>query len=154
MNTLETYLKDYYKAKSKLGPQQAHWKLKERFKGNFAAALKEQDKTTFRLPDSFTDTGQVLSKSLGLRTELAWESFLKGVFSLCIADPSSERSIAHKEILQEALTELTDNGSRTDFSADSRCHILELIDQYAQAAMPFSPPEYARSSRKRLVEDL
>ena len=29
-----------------------------------------------------------------------------------------------------------------------------LIDQYAQASMPFSPLEYARSSRKRLVDDL
>jgi len=141
-------------AKRKLGPQQAHCELKERFKNNFAAALKELNKTTFRLPDSFTDTGKILSKGLNLRTESAWDSFLKGIFSLCVADPASERSIAHKEILQEALTNLTDSGSRADFSADSRRHILELIDQYAQAVMPFSPPEYPRSSRKRLVEDL
>lgn len=30
----------------------------------------------------------------------------------------------------------------------------ELIDAYAAAAMPFSPIEYPRSSRKRLVENL
>lgn len=32
--------------------------------------------------------------------------------------------------------------------------LLALIDDYAAAAMPFSPAEYARSSRKRLVDDL
>jgi len=140
--------------RSKLGPQQAQLELEKRFKTNFAAALEELNKTTFRLADSFTDTGQVLPDGLNLRTESAWDSFLKGVFSLCVADPSSERSIAHKEVLQEAIAELTDNGSRTDFSTDSRRHILELIDRYAQAAMPFSPPEYPISSRKRFVEDL
>ena len=138
----------------RVGPNKAHDELKERFKNNFAAALKELDQTTFRLADSFTDSGQVLSEGLGTRTESAWDSFLKGVFSLCVADPSSERSIARKEILQEALTEQADEKSRADFSADDRRRILELIDQYAQAAMPFSPPEYPRSSRKRLVEDL
>jgi hypothetical protein len=141
-------------AKERLGPEQAQRKLKKRFKSNFAAALEELDKTTYRLSDSFTDTGHVLSDGLNLRTESAWDSFLNGIFSLCVADPSSEKSIARKEILQEALTELTDSGSGADFSAGSRCRILELIDQYAQAAMPFSPPEYPRSSRKRLVEDL
>lgn len=140
--------------KKKMGSQQAHRELKERFKKNFAIALQELDKGTFRLPDSFTESGEVLPKGLNLRTESAWGSFLKGIFSLCVADPSSERSIAHKEILQEALTELTDGGSKADFSAESRRHVIELIDQYAVAAMPFSPPEYPSSSRKRLVEDL
>ncbi len=141
-------------AKEKFGPEQAHRELKKRFKSNFTAALEELDKTTYRLSDSFTDTGQELSSGLNLRTESAWDNFLKGIFSLCVADPSSEKSIARKEILQEALTELTDSRSNTDFSAESRCRILALIDQYAQTAMPFSPPEYPGSSRKRLVEDL
>jgi hypothetical protein len=114
----------------------------------------ELDKTTFRLPDSFTDTGQVITEGLNARTESAWTAFLGGIFSLCVADPSSEKSIARKEVLQEALTQLSGNGSRTDFSAEDKLHVLHLIDQYAHAAMPFSPPEYPRSSRKRLVEDL
>ena len=29
--------------------------------------------------------------------------------------------------------------------------LLTLIDDYADSAMPFSPAEYARSSRKRLL---
>lgn len=141
-------------AKAKCEPHQAHYDLKSRFKSNFAAALAELDKTTFRLPDSFTDAGQVIPEGLDARTEDAWGSFLKGVFSLCVADPSSERSIARKEILQEALTKLSDNGSKGDFPPEEKHYVLELINQYAQAAMPFSPLEYPRSSRKRLVDDL
>lgn len=141
-------------AKAKHGPQQARYGLKKRFKSNFAAALTELDKTTFRLRDSFTDAGQVIPEGLEARTEKAWGSFLKGIFSLCVADPSSESSIARKEVLQEALTKLSDNGSKGDFPAEDKYRVLELIDQYAQAAMPFSPLEYPRSSRKRLVEDL
>lgn len=141
-------------AKKKAGAQQAHLELKKRFKHNFSAALEELDKTTLRLPDSFTDAGQVIPDGLDARAEDAWHYFLKGVFSLCVADPSSERSIALKEILQEALTRLSENGSRADFSPEERHRVLDLIDRYAKAAMPFSPLEYPRSSRKRLVEDL
>ncbi len=115
-------------AKTRLGPKQAHAELKKRFSTNFAAALKELDTTMLRLPDSFTDTGTAISKGLQSRTESAWDSFLKGVFSLCVSDPSSERSIAHKEILQEALTEIYDGGARANLSTDNRVHILALID--------------------------
>ncbi len=141
-------------AKGKLGAEKAHLELKKRFKNNFATALKELDQSTFRLPDSFTDSGEIRAKGLALRTGQAWDAFLAGVFSLCVADPSSERSIARKEILQEALTELSVGGEKTDFSEDSKGDLLKLVEQYAQSAMPFSPPEYPGSSRKRLVEDL
>jgi hypothetical protein len=140
--------------KSKVGAQHAHGELRQRFKDNFAAALSEFDRTIFRLSDSFTDAGQAIPDRLNARTEGAWDSFLKGIFSLCVADPSSERSIARKEILQEALTKLSDNGSKDDFLPEDKQQIQGLIAQYAKAAMPFSPLEYPRSSRKRLVEDL
>jgi uncharacterized protein YdbL (DUF1318 family) len=139
---------------SRSGPQGAHRELKKRFKGQYAAALRELNDSTFRLPDSFTDDGEEISASVDLRTEAAWNYFVDGVFSLCVADPSTEESIALKEILQEALVDLTDDGSRADYSAEEKRRILSLIDRYALAAMPFSPVEYPLSSRKRLVEDL
>lgn len=141
-------------ARKESGAEQAHRNLKDRFKRNFIAALQELDKTTFRLSDSFTNTGQPIARGLDSRAEKAWDSFLKGVFSLCVADPSSEKAIARKEVLQEALTNLSDSGLGADSSPEAKSHALDLIGQYAQAAMPFSPPEYPRSSRKRLVEDL
>ena len=80
--------------------------------------------------------------------------FFNGTFGLCAADPSTGTGIARKEILQERLTELTENGSNPSPSGIPKSELLQLIDDYALSAMPFSPAEYARSSRKRLVDDL
>ena len=81
-------------------------------------------------------------------------AFFDGTFGLCVADPSSGAGIARKELLQKRLTQVTDNGSNPTPAEISRSDLLALIDAYAAAAMPFSPAEYQRSSRKRLVEDL
>jgi len=80
--------------------------------------------------------------------------FSNGTFGLCVADPSSGACIVRKEMLQEKLTELTENGSNP--CPVGICHgdLLELIDDYARSSMHFSPAEYERSSRKRLVDGL
>src|SRR5688500_13146219 len=80
--------------------------------------------------------------------------FLNGTFGLCAADPSTGTGIARKEILQEKLAKLTENGNNPSPAGIPRSELLQLIDDYATSAMPFSPAEYARSSRKRLVDDL
>lgn len=80
--------------------------------------------------------------------------FFNGTFGLCVADPSSGRGIVQKEVLQETLVALTCNGSDPAPPGIAAGELLTLIDDYADSAMPFSPAEYARSSRKRLVEDL
>lgn len=80
--------------------------------------------------------------------------FLDGTFGLCAADPSTGTGIVRKEMLQEMLTELTENGSNPSPAGFSKSELLQLIDDFAISAMPFSPAEYARSSRKRLVDDL
>jgi hypothetical protein len=80
--------------------------------------------------------------------------FLNGTFGLCIADPSNGTSIAKKEVLQLQLTKLTENGSNPSPAGISNSELLQLIDDYATSSMPFSPAEYERSSRKRLVDDL
>lgn len=80
--------------------------------------------------------------------------FFNGTFGLCVADPASGAGIVRKEMLQEQLIEITANGSNPHPAHCSQAQLLQLIDDYAAAAMPFSPAEYARSSRKRLVDDL
>ncbi|GAB3359238.1 DUF6058 family natural product biosynthesis protein [Lysobacter tyrosinilyticus] len=139
-------------ARERLGAGPAHHALKARFQDNFALALRECDRSVFRLPDCFTDTGQPRTEGLQARTREAWEAFLDGIYSLCVADPSSEMAIARKEVLQEALVKLGSDEA-TWASPDGKARIGALIEQYAQASMPFSPLEYARSSRKRLVDD-
>jgi hypothetical protein len=78
----------------------------------------------------------------------------RGTFALCVANPISEAHIAYKEVLQEKLAQQSESGAKMVFSPQEVFAMSELIDRYAAAAMPFSPIEYALSSRKRLVEEL
>jgi Family of unknown function (DUF6058) len=80
--------------------------------------------------------------------------FFNGTFGLCVADPSTGSGIVRKEMLQETLIALTANGTTPNPSTISRGDLLDIIDKYASSAMPFSPAERERSSRKRVVDDL
>ena len=129
-------------------------RLKSQFTTNFGTALATLNLSTWRLRDSFDDQGAPIDDGLLVRTDAAWEHFLNGTFGLCVANAMSEAHMAYKEVLQEKLTQISDNGRQTAFSPQLAQATHELIDAYAAAAMPFSPIEYASSSRKRLVEDL
>jgi hypothetical protein len=133
---------------------EARIRLEETFRANFAAALATLNLATWRLVDSFDDSGAPIAAGLEARLESAWMFFLNGTFALCVANPVSEAHIALKEVLQEKLKEQSENGCKLVYSAHEAAALRELIDAYAAAAMPFSPVEYALSSRKRLVEDL
>ncbi len=128
-------------------------RLRAQFSYKFSVALATLNLATWRLRDSFDDDGAPIDDGLRVRTDTAWEYFLNGTFALCVANPISEAHIAYKEVLQEKLTQHRDN-SQTVFSPQQAMATHELIDAYAAASMPFSPIEYALSSRKRLVEDL
>lgn len=137
-----------------LGRADAAARLEQRFRAGFAGALAALDRSTWRLRDCFDDEGQPIGEGLRQRTEDAWKYFLNGTFGLCVANPVSEAHIAHKEVLQEKLAHLSDNGTRSAFPAAELAAMRALVEDYAAAAMPFSPVEYPLSSRKRLVEDL
>jgi hypothetical protein len=80
--------------------------------------------------------------------------FWNGTFGLCVADPASGAGIVRKEMLQKRLTRLSENGFNPRPTGISPVAFLQLIDDYAASCMPFSPAEFARSSRKRMVDDL
>ncbi len=101
------------------------------------------------LQDHFADPAVIEARVQGYLPH-----FWNGTFGLCVADPSSGAGIARKELLQERLAAVTDGGSNSSPAGMSPAELLGLIDSYAEAAMPFSPAEYERSSRKRLVDDL
>ncbi|MES2127914.1 MAG: DUF6058 family natural product biosynthesis protein [Pseudomonadota bacterium] len=129
-------------------------RLRERFTQQFGAALATLNLSTWRLRDAFDASGAPIADGLRTRTDNAWKFFLNGTFGLCVANPIAEAQIAYKEVLQEKLTQLSDNGAKHAYDAAQVPLMAALIDAYAAAAMPFSPIDYARSSRKRLVEDL
>lgn len=136
------------------GAETAQARLKAQFTSRYAAALATLNLTTWRLRDSFDDMGAPIADGLLARTDSAWTYFLNGTFSLCVANPMSEAHIAWKEVLQEKLAQQSGNGSKTLLPQRQAQEMHALIDAYAAAAMPFSPVEYALSSRKRLVGDL
>ncbi|UYB51936.1 DUF6058 family natural product biosynthesis protein [Xanthomonas sp. AM6] len=129
-------------------------RMRDMFARNLRTALARCDRTLWRLPDSFDADGAERSAGLERRLQAMWAHFLQGTYGLCVAMPNDEAAIAYKDILQEKLVALSDNGSRERFDAGERERLLQLIDAYAQASMPFSPVEFPRSSRKRLVDDL
>jgi Family of unknown function (DUF6058) len=128
--------------------------LKKLFFVNMAAELCHLNNSTFRLVDAFDENGCPLASGLEARIASYWQSFLQGIFGLCVANPVSEREIAQKEILQEKLMTLTENGERYRDLSIGKDELLLLISQYEASSMPFSPVEYPISSRKRLVDDL
>jgi hypothetical protein len=142
------------KAIAEFGPERAAHELKLQFHANFHVALAELDASTWRLHDSFAPDGAPIAIGLQARIDHIWEHFLRGTFGLCVANPGSESAIARKEVLQEKLVALSQNGTKVEFPPAEAQDMLTLIDAYAQSAMPFSPIEYPISSRKRLVEDL
>ena len=106
------------------------------------------------MPDCFDEAGSINSDGIQARVQINWQHFVHGVFSLCVAKPDTIANIVHKEIVQEKLTALSENGKRFQYDLEEREHLLALIEEYAAIAMPFSPLEFAKSSRKRLVDDL
>jgi hypothetical protein len=128
--------------------------LHRSFAHNFSAALTDLNSTLWRLPDSFGEGGEVVAVGMSKRIASAWQHHLHGTFGLCVAKPESEAAIARKEIVQEKLSALSDNGAKKSFTRSEAAPLLDLIDEYAQLSMPFSPVEYSLSSRRRLVSDL
>ena len=124
------------------------------FVAEFASALGTLDASLYRLRDAFDADGNRIPAGLNARLDSAWEHFQRGTFGLCVANPASALAIARKEVLQEHLTAVTQNGAKTSFDAAEVPLIRQLMEDYAAASMPFSPIEYSRSSRKRLVDDL
>ncbi len=128
--------------------------LEHTFEHEFKIALQHLHLTCWALPDSFDENGQAIEAGLAARCEKNWGYFQAGIFGLCVAHPVSAAAIAEKEILQEKLIAISQNGTRSDYQTKEINALLEVIAQYENAAMPFTPLEYPRSSRYRLVEQL
>jgi Family of unknown function (DUF6058) len=128
--------------------------LRPRFHENFLAALAQLDRSVWRLKDCFADDGSLIPDGYAARFAYTWDHFLHGTYGVCVAHPTAELAIARKEVLQEKLTALTENGTRTDYLASELPELQQTLDDYDRAAMPFSPVDYPLSSRKRLIDDV
>lgn len=127
--------------------------LRALFQTEMAIALADADQSTWRMADAFDESGNPITAGLQKRLDNMWSAFMRGIFGLCVAHPNTAQGIATKEILQEKLTAITANGTELPEDARPRIDLADTISRYAEAAMPFAPPEYPTSSRKRLADD-
>lgn len=78
-----------------------------------------------------------------------WGHFLAGTYGLCTRSGLPE-DIAAKELAICVIKELTAN----DNAAPDRERLRQAVDLLDRASSPFAPHERARSSRRRLVDDV
>lgn len=128
--------------------------LQARFRGAYLQALRESHAIDGPIPGFVDGAGHFDEASFDAEFASIWRHFLEGTYGLCVADPQDEAHIVAKEAAQARLTSLTANGTRRDYAGDEKARVRDLIARYETLSMPFSPAEYARSSRKRLIEDV
>jgi hypothetical protein len=128
--------------------------LHARFRDAYREALRDSHAVEGPIPGLSDEAGQFDEVAFDEQFPGIWEHFLAGTYGLCVAQPSSEAHIVAKEATQARLTHVTANGTRRNFSDREKAEVRELIGRYEVLSMPFSPAEYPRSSRKRLIEDM
>lgn len=129
-------------------------RLKACFRDGYVQALRASHAMEGPIPGLHDAAGSFDEAAFHAQFPDIWAHFLAGTYGLCVAQPSSEARIVEKETAQARLTHLTANGTRRDFSDDEKTAVRGLIARYRVLSMPFSPAEYPRSSRKRLVDDM
>jgi hypothetical protein len=132
----------------------ANERLRCGFRERYLQALRASHAADGPVPGFGDDAGNFDEPAFDAQFPDIWAHFLAGTYGLCVAVPSDEARIVAKETAQARLTHLTANGTRRDFDEDGKAAVRELIARYQVLSMPFSPIEYPRSSRKRLVEDM
>ncbi len=128
--------------------------LQADFRAGYGDALRAAHAAEGAVPGFTTVDGSFDETAFEAQFAALWQHLLGGTFGLCVAHPVDEAHIVAKEVAQARLTHVTDNGSRRDFDDAEAALVRDLLERYAALSMPFSPAEYARSSRKRLVDDL
>ncbi|WP_162823784.1 DUF6058 family natural product biosynthesis protein [Lysobacter sp. TY2-98] len=135
---------------ARVGLADAGVELRCRFNVRFVAVLRRIDRELLRIEDCFAPDGTANPTAIQSRCDVAWNALMDGTFGLCVRDCGSVASIARKELLQEHLTRYA---ALATIEARDIAPLETLLAIYADAAMPFAPPEYLASSRKRLVEN-
>lgn len=128
--------------------------LMQDFRDRYRNALLAEHEAYGPIPGLVDADGRFDDAAFEQQFPETWEHFLAGTFGLCVSVPDSETRIAAKEATQARLAQATANGQRRDFSPGEADAVRRLIERYVEVSMPFSPAEYPRSSRKRLVEDV
>lgn len=91
----------------------------------------------------------------GLAVHLAqeWRHFLDGIYGLC-TNTGLPEAIADKELAMLIIRQLDQAGAHGGLEAAALQRLGRAVDLLDAASSPFAPHELARSSRRRLVDDM
>lgn len=128
--------------------------LQARFRAGYLQAMRAAHENDGPIPGLADANDHFDEAAFDAQFPGVWTHFLQGTFGLCVATPLDEAHIVAKEATQARLTALVHNGTRREFSPAEKAAVRELTVRYESLSMPFSPAEYARSSRKRLIDDM
>jgi hypothetical protein len=82
-----------------------------------------------------------------------WQHFLSGTYGLCTRSGLPE-AIADKEVAIANIKSIVDNRGEQVLTEDERQYLRHWVDVLDRASAPFAPHEVARSSRRRLVDEV
>lgn len=81
----------------------------------------------------------------------SWQHHLEGTYGVCVNKPSCVARIIKKQVAVVALSKITNNGVKRSYTEKELTELHKCIEEYNKVAMPFSPVDYEKSSRRRLV---
>jgi hypothetical protein len=82
-----------------------------------------------------------------------WRHFLAGTYGLCTVSGLPE-DIAAKEAATTLIKELTAEGPQRSLTGEQRRRLGAAVDLLDRSSAAFAPHEVARSSRRRLVDEV
>jgi hypothetical protein len=82
-----------------------------------------------------------------------WRHFLDGTYGVCTVSGLPE-DIAAKEVAGTVIKDLTAEGPQRTLTVEQRRRLGAAVDLLDRSSAPFAPHEVARSSRRRLVDEV
>jgi Family of unknown function (DUF6058) len=150
----DTWVRRALDAIAASGADAASARLRADFKHAYHHAMRAAHATEGPIPGFARDNGDFDDAAFERAFDTIWTHFLAGTFALCVRDATDVATICEKEIVQLRLAAATEHGAKRIFSAAEASSTRKLIARYLDASMAFSPAEYDRSSRRRLVADV
>ncbi|AIS58443.1 hypothetical protein JV59_25935 (plasmid) [Vibrio coralliilyticus] len=127
--------------------------LTDQLCGQFVATFVKtaQASETFRwaFAEAMSEPG-----ALQAMATTTWHHHRQGTYGVCVRQPSSVAAIIEKQVAVEALTRITNHGQKSRYTEQECGEWRQWAEVYDRVAMPFSPVDYAQSSRKRLIDDV
>lgn len=148
------YVIDWYYHNLTLFPDyKATENIKKKLRSQFLDAYMEEVNANESFKKAFPEIIEN-PESFQRRANDTWLHHLLGTFGVCVKKPSCIRQIIKKQVAVSVLCKVTNDGERSEYTDNELIELYKWFDAYDKVAMPFSPADYDKSSRKRLVDNV